>query len=90
MAKEEKKSNENEARLPLGKINFVMMAVCLLLIVVGFALMTGSANDGTTFNESIFESRRTVVGPMVAFAGFVFMAFAIIYRKKDKNRSSQE
>ena len=50
--------------------------------------MTGSANDGATFNNAIFESRRTVVGPMIALAGFVLMAFAILYKKKDNNDSS--
>lgn len=87
MANEEKKSSEKGARLPLGKVNFIMMAVCLVLIVLGFALMTGSANDGATFNNAIFESRRTVVGPMIALAGFVLMAFAILYKKKDNNDS---
>ncbi|MBR1551907.1 MAG: DUF3098 domain-containing protein [Muribaculaceae bacterium] len=90
MAKEEKKSSENGARLPLGKVNFVMMSICLVLIVLGFALMTGSANDGATFNNAIFESRRTVVGPMIALAGFVLMAFAIMYKKKDKDDSTNK
>ncbi|MBQ0116015.1 MAG: DUF3098 domain-containing protein [Bacteroidales bacterium] len=68
--------------MPLGKINFILMGVCLLLIVVGFWLMTGSANEGDKFNYDIFESSRIVVGPFLAFAGFVLMAVAIIYRKK--------
>lgn len=70
---------------PLGKFNFICMAVCLVLIVVGFWLMSGSANEGDTFNYDIFESRRTVVGPFIAFAGFVLMAFAIIFKKKNKD-----
>lgn len=72
----------DDAKMPLGKINFILMGVCLLLIVVGFWLMTGSANEGDKFNYDIFESSRIVVGPFLAFAGFVLMAVAIIYRKK--------
>ena len=68
--------------LPLGKINYIMMALCVLLIVFGFFLMGGSPNEGTTFNEHVFDTRRVVVGPLVSLAGFVLMAFAIIYRKK--------
>ena len=72
---------------PLGKVNMLMMAVCLLLIVVGFWLMTGSANEGAEFNTAIFESRRTTVGPMIALLGFVLMAPAILYRgKKNKDQ----
>ena len=70
---------------PLTKINFILMGVCLLLIVVGFWLMTGSANVGDKFNNDLFESSRVTTGPIIAFLGFVLMAFAIIYRKKDKN-----
>ena len=90
MATKEKKSQvENKTKgkvsYPLGKINFIMMAVCLLLIIIGFALMGGSANVGDKFNNDLFESSRVTTGPIIAFLGFVLMAFAIIYRKKDKN-----
>ena len=88
MAKEEKKvQNENNAggkvSYPLGKINFILMGICLLLIIIGFALMGGSANVGDKFNNDIFESSRVTTGPIIAFLGFVLMAFAILYRKKD-------
>ncbi|MDO4512158.1 MAG: DUF3098 domain-containing protein [Bacteroidales bacterium] len=68
--------------MPLGKINFIMIAACVVLIMLGFYLMTGSANTGTTWNEDVFNSTRTVVGPMVALAGFVLLIFAIIFKKK--------
>lgn len=89
MAKEEKKTQavENKAggriSYPLGKINFILMGICLLLIVIGFWLMTGDANVGDKFNNNIFEASRITTGPIIAFLGFVLMAFAIIYRKKD-------
>jgi uncharacterized membrane protein len=88
MAKQEKKTQvENKAKgkvsYPLTKINFILMAICLLLIIIGFWLMTGSANVGDTFNKDLFESSRVTTGPIIAFLGFVLMAFAIIYRKKD-------
>ena len=92
MAKEEKKTQvENKEKgkvtYPLTKINFILMAICLLLIIIGFWLMTGDANVGDTFNNNVFESRRIATGPIIAFFGFVLMAFAIIYRKKD-NKST--
>lgn len=92
MATQEKKTQvenkaNNKVSYPLGKINFIMMAVCLLLIVIGFWMMTGDANVGDTFNKNLFESSRVTTGPIIAFLGFVLMAFAIIYRKKDKNNN---
>lgn len=82
MAKEIKQSESQKQEMPLGKINYIMMAVCLVLIVIGLCLMAGSANQGETFNYDIFNSTRTTVGPMIALLGFVLMAPAILYRKK--------
>ena len=81
----EKKTGE-KVTYPLGKINFILMAICLLLIFIGFWLMTGDANVGDTFNKNLFESSRVTTGPIIAFLGFVLMAFAIIYRKKDNKQ----
>jgi uncharacterized membrane protein len=66
------------------------MGICLLLIIIGFWLMTGDANVGDKFNENIFESSRVTTGPIIAFLGFVLMAFAIIYRKKDNKKDDNE
>lgn len=79
----ENKRAEGKGSYPLGKINFILMGVCLLLIVIGFWLMTGSANTGETFNKDLFESSRVTTGPIIAFLGFVLMAFAILYRRRD-------
>lgn len=79
---------ESEATKPFVKMNFIFMGISLLLIIVGFLLMTGSSNnDPAHFNYDIFSTRRIVVGPALAFIGFVAMAFAIVYsprRKRDE------
>lgn len=69
-----------------SRANLLMMAGCLALIIIGFALMSGgSSSVEGGFNPDIFSTRRIVVGPALAFLGFLLMAFAIIYtpRKKD-------
>ena len=96
MAKQVKNQTENKpvqkgkVSYPLGKINFILMGICLLLIIIGFWLMTGDANVGDKFNENLFESSRVTTGPIIAFLGFVLMAFAIIYRKKDNKQENNE
>ena len=95
MATQEKKNQVEKkgggkVSYPLTKINFIMMGICLLLIIIGFWLMTGDANVGDKFNENIFESSRVTTGPIIAFLGFVLMAFAIIYRKKDNKTDNDE
>jgi hypothetical protein len=47
--------------------------------------MLGSSSTPEEFNPDIFSTRRIIVGPTIAFLGFLFMGFGIIYRsKKDK------
>ena len=70
------------SNFPLTRINFVLMAICGAMILIGFLLMLGSSNQLDEFNAEIFSTRRIVVGPTIAFLGFVGMAFAIIFKKK--------
>ena len=70
------------SNFPLTRINFVLMAICGAMILIGFLLMLGSSNQLDGFNAEIFSTRRIVVGPTIAFLGFVGMAFAIIFKKK--------
>lgn len=78
--------NENEGgarqRMPLERANFIGMAIAGAMIVVGFLLMLGGSSSPEEFNPDIFSTRRIVVGPCIAFLGFVAMAVAIIIDPK--------
>ena len=64
---------------PFAKANYWLMAGCALLIVIGFLLMLGGGSSVEKgFNPDIFSTRRIVVGPLLAFIGFLLMAFAIL------------
>ena len=69
---------EGRGHMPLQKANFVAMAIAGMLIVLGFLLMLGGSSTTEAFNPDIFSTRRIVVGPAIAFIGFVLMAVAII------------
>ena len=69
----------------LSKQNFILMAVAILLIIIGFLLMTGKPS-GTEFNPDIFGTRRIIVGPMISFIGFISMIGAILYTPKNKEK----
>ena len=75
---------EEHSALPLTRVNFIAMAVAGVMIVVVFLLMLGAPSTADEFNPDIFSTRRIVVGPCIAFIGFVAMAVAIIIRPKDK------
>ena len=81
---EETIEKESYNQFPLTKINFIMMAISGLIILVGFLLMLGGSTTTEAFNPDIFSTRRIVVGPTIAFLGFLFMGVAIVYRPRTK------
>lgn len=74
---------EDEQNRPFSRLNFIVMGVSVLLIVVGFLLMVGGgSNDPNVFSEDIFSSSRIVIGPLMAFLGFVGIAVGIIVKPR--------
>lgn len=72
-------SDTSQAYTLFPRRNLMMMCGCLALIILGFILMCGgSSSVEGGFNPDIFSTRRIVVGPALAFLGFLLMAFAII------------
>ena len=80
--------SDQKIQLPLAKINFIMMGIAAVVILTGFLLMLGGSSTETAFNPDIFSTRRIVVGPTIAFLGFIFMGFAIIYHPKTGHEQS--
>lgn len=74
------------------RLNYIICAASVFLIVVGFVLMTGPASSiEGGFEPDIFSARRIVVAPMVCFVGFLTMIVGILYpRKKELPAEKQE
>ena len=71
-------------KFALGKTNFVLIAIGIIIIICGLLLMTGPSSTETHFEPDIFSTRRVEVAPLVCFVGFVFMIFAILFKAKSK------
>lgn len=71
---------EESGSSAFGLRNFIVMGIAGALIVIGFLLMLGPSSTPDNFEPDIFSTRRIVVGPTLAFLGFVTMAVAIIIR----------
>ena len=68
-----------------GKENFILIAVAVAVIIIGFMLMSGGGSaDATSFNPEIFSTRRIVVAPVVTMIGFVLMIVGILKNSKSK------
>jgi hypothetical protein len=67
----------------LGKINYIIIAVAVVIIITGFLLMTGASTtvEGG-FDPEIFSARRIKVAPATCFFGFLIMIVGILYPDK--------
>lgn len=73
VATEEKK--QNQADLIFNKENYVLIAISMAVVILGFALMSGKSGD-------IYDFRRTTLAPVIVILGFGIGIAAIFYRKK--------
>lgn len=67
------------------KVNFILLAVGMMSVIIGFLLMSGGGSTETAYNPDIFSVRRIKVAPVVCFIGFVSMIYAIVRRPKDQH-----
>ena len=68
----------------LPKMNAILVAISLAIVVIGFALMVGEPSGTTEFNPDIFSFRRITVGPMIALLGFIMMIVAVLFKPRKK------
>jgi hypothetical protein len=66
-----------------GKFNFILLAVGMLVVIIGFILMSGPGSTESSFNADIFSPMRVKVAPVVCLVGFVSIIYAIIHKPKD-------
>lgn len=64
------------------KTNYILLAVGMAVVVIGFLLMSGAGSTETTYDPDIFSARRIKVAPLVCLAGFVSMIYAVVRRPK--------
>jgi uncharacterized membrane protein len=68
----------------MTKTNYIIIAISIAVIIIGFLLMTGSTTV-LEYNPDIFSFRRITLAPFVCVAGFVLMIVGIMFnRNKEK------
>ncbi|MDO4949908.1 MAG: DUF3098 domain-containing protein [Bacteroidales bacterium] len=68
--------------LAFGKTNYILLAIGMVVIIVGFLLMTGPGSTEGTFEPDIFSVRRIKIAPLVCLSGFLFMIVGILRKPK--------
>jgi membrane-bound ClpP family serine protease len=70
--------------LAFDKVNYILLAIGMAIVIIGFLLMSGSGSTETAYDPDIFSARRIKVAPVVCLVGFVSMIYAVVRRPKDK------
>jgi hypothetical protein len=74
---------KNEKEFLFGKRAYRIMGLGIVLIIVGFVLMTGGGSDDpNVFNPEIYSLLRIRVAPTLVLAGFAVLVVAILATKK--------
>ncbi len=68
--------NLDQKKLAFGKKNYRMMLLSLLVLVVGFTVMSLDTADYG------FGALGLTIGPIIVLIGFIMQFFAILYAKK--------
>ena len=71
------------------KTNFMLLAIGMVVIIIGFLLMSGPGSTETTFEPDIFSVRRIKVAPAVCFLGFIFMIYGILRKPKNMTENTK-
>lgn len=67
------------------KKNYVFMLLGLVVIALGFLLMSGGAtNNPNEFNPNIFNFRRISLAPALVLIGFAIEIYAILLNDNKK------
>ncbi len=68
------------------KMNYILMAISMFIVLIGFILMSGGESTFAAYDASIFSALHIKIAPVVAFVGFIMMIVAIMYSPKEKER----
>lgn len=73
----------DKRNLAFDKTNYVLIAIGMLIVIVGFVLMSGGESTDTFFDESIFNFRRIRLAPVVSLLGFLSIIYGIMRKPKE-------
>ena len=75
--------------MAFDKVNYILLAVGMAVVIIGFLLMSGPGSSETAYEPDIFSVRRIKVAPLVCLAGFVSMIYAVVRRPKNEKEGGK-
>ncbi|ALC96772.1 DUF3098 domain-containing protein [Capnocytophaga sp. oral taxon 323] len=73
------------------KKNYLIMAIGLIVIALGFITMSGGGSDNpAVFDPSIFNFRRIHLAPALVLLGFAIEIYAILVNPKTDKKQDKK
>jgi hypothetical protein len=77
------KDKKDQIEFVFGKDNYLILGVALLVIIIGFALLSGGGSESPTeYSPEIFNARRLYLAPTVLLVGYGLVIYAILKKPK--------
>ena len=77
------KNEEHKPEFLFDKINYKILLIGIVVIAVGFILMSGGGSDDPkVFNDAIFNFRRIRLAPTVVLIGFGITIYSVFKSPK--------
>jgi hypothetical protein len=74
--------NKNK-RFLFGSNNYKLLLVSIIILFIGFLLMSGGGSDDPSkFNSEIYNFRRIRLAPILIIIGFILSILSILKKNK--------
>lgn len=79
------KENTKKSEFLFSATNYKILIIGLVVIALGFILMSGGANENpNVFNEDVYSFRRIRLAPTVVLIGFGITIYSILKKSKSE------
>ena len=75
----------NKNNFAFDKVNFMLLAASMVVVVLGFVLMSGGGSTREAYDPSVFSALRVKVAPVICFLGFISMIYAVLRKPKSSD-----
>ena len=72
----------DKQKFAFDKVNFILLAIGMAIVIIGFLLMAGPSSSETAFEPDIFSVRRIKIAPAVCLLGFLSKIYAELRKPK--------
>ena len=72
----------DKQKFAFDKVNFILLAIGMAIVIIGFLLMAGPSSSETAFEPDIFSVRRIKIAPAVCLFGCLSMIYAVLRKPK--------